>query len=177
MDSSVVEMVFWLIAAPAAAVGVVACLFRPPPVGMALRKGLFAWGRLRSARRRNRTGGSPHTHDQDYYWCRLLAVRAYAVDRQVTLARDATCVVTQGRITVDTAQGTCVGLESQALRTIRAQREYEEKRGYSYWVVLERVGSSLYDPAGDVALQCRDQQQSQELCEAIRSTTPIAATR
>jgi hypothetical protein len=167
------EMVFWLILLPAVAVGITAWLFRMPDHGAVPHRLRTAWNRLLGQYHRFVQGQLLEPGEKERYRDRVLAVRAYSVDRQVILAHGAVCIVTDPRVMVENEQSCHVQLLTDNIRAIRAQRDYDPRDGFSHWVVMERVGSTLHEPEGDIALQCVNQEHTQALCAAIGSTTAV----
>ncbi len=171
---TLLEILFWLGLLPAMGVVITAWLFRLPERAAIPRILHLTWNRFLGRYHRFLQGRLLDPGELEYCRCKLLAVRSYSVDRQVMVTRDALCIVTDHRVMVENQQGFHVQLDSNSLRAIRAQREYEARLGFAYWVVMERAGSNLHDPEGDIALRCKDQEQSQALCLAIERTTAVA---
>lgn len=105
--------------------------------------------------------------EYEIYRAPLLAVTAYTIDRHVRIQRKSVCVVTNRRVVVRDDRGRHVELPATDIRVVRAYRTYDAADGFTYAVVLERVGSAPHGPEGDLLLQCAGQEQSQALAAAI----------
>jgi hypothetical protein len=105
--------------------------------------------------------------EQEIYRAPLLKVTAYTIDRHVQIQRSSICEVTDRRVMARDYRGRMVQLAAGDIRTVRAYRTYDRADGFTYAVVLERVGSTVHGPEGDLLLQCASQQESLALAAAI----------
>ncbi len=168
------EIVFWVILLPLAGMGIIAWMIRIPERGAVPSQLLISWNRFFGEYHRFVLGHFLEPGEQECYRARLLAVRSHAVDRHAIIAHGALCIVTGRRIMVENDHGLHLQLQPGSIRAIRALRDYDPRDGFSYWVVMERIGSLMREPEGDIGFRCVDQQHSQALCAAIQGTTAIA---
>jgi len=170
------EIFVWLVLVPLGLVGVVAWLYRMPDRGaipQALRAARNrAWGEYHQLRR----GKLWEQGEQEVYHAQVPGVTAYSVDRHMRILARTVCLVTNRRLVLCDDEGRSVRLLGSDIRTVRVQRTYDPVDGFSYAVVLERVGSTVHEPEGDLRLLCASQEQSRELASAIddlRSVVPL----
>jgi hypothetical protein len=171
---TIMEIVLWLILLPLGGTGVMVWLYRMPEHGAVPSRLLVSWNRLLGEYHRFLRGRFLEPGEEECYRASLVAVRAHSVDRHVILAQRALCIVTGRRVMVENRQGLRVQILDSDIRAVRAQRDYDPRDGFSYWVVMERVGSLLHEPEGDIAPRCASQEQSQALYSAIHRTTAVA---
>ena len=170
------EIIVWLVLLPLAAVAVAAWLYRIPDRGAVPHPLRVAGNRLWGEYRRFQHGKLWEPGEEELHRAQLLGVTAYAVDHHLPIQRRTTCMVTSRRLLVCDDQGSCVQLLASDIRTVRVQRTYDPVDGFAYAVVLERVGSTVHEPEGDLRLVCASQEQSRELASAIddlRSVVPL----
>jgi hypothetical protein len=135
------EIALRLILLPLGGTGVMLWLYRMPEHGAVPSRLLFSWNRLLGEYHRFLRGRFLEPGEEECYRASLVAVRAHSVDRHVILAQRALCIVTGRRVMVENRQGLRVQILNSDIRTVRAQRDYDPRDGFSYWVVMERVGS------------------------------------
>jgi hypothetical protein len=165
------EIVIWLILVPLGGVGASAWFYRIPEHGAIPQNLRFLWSRLLGRHHGFTRGRFLAPREQERHRVRLRAVRTHSVDRQVIVGQDALCIVTDQRVMIENEKGLHIELSGSNIRVTRAQRDYDPKDGFSYWVVMERVDSRVHEPEGDIALRCVDQAQSQALFSMIQDTT------
>lgn len=112
-------------------------------------------------------GGSMHPGEQELYRVRLPWVSAYAVDGPATVARNATCLVTTKRVLACDVQGGLAEVRLGDIRAVRVRRQDDPLGGPSYSVAIERVGTTVRDPEGDIGLHCRNRSEADELASMI----------
>lgn len=166
-ENTLVDIVVWLILVPLAAIAIAVWIYRFPDRGafpQALRNAYSRiWGEYRRIRRGAFLEGGEHET------CRmeLVGVTAYSVDRHVSILRRCTCIVTSRRMVMCDLHGSRIELLGSDIRAVRARRTYHPVDGFSYSVVLERAGSPIHDPEGDMLLVATGQQHSEALSAAL----------
>lgn len=105
--------------------------------------------------------------EREVYRVSLRSAAVFAVDRQVSIARHPTCIVTDRRVLVRDDQGHALQLRRREIRAVRIRRLDDPRTGSSYYVALEREGSVVRDPGGDVALHCQNRRDGDELTAAL----------
>jgi hypothetical protein len=105
----------------------------------------------------------------------LIGVTSYSVDRHILMNRRSTCLITDRRMIVRDERGIVVQMRAGQVRTARMYRTYDAVDGFSYGVALERVGSRVHVPEGDLLLLCATQQESARLAAAVEDM--LAAAR
>jgi hypothetical protein len=169
------EIIVWLVLLPLGAVTVAAWLYRMPDRGAVPQALRVARNRSWGEYHRFRRGKLWEPGEQELHRVSLLGVMAYSIDRHVQIQQRTTCIVTSRRVMVCDDRGSRVQILAGDIRTVRAHRVYDPTDGFSYSVVLERVGSTVHDPEGDLRLLCASQEQSRDLVSAIedlRSAVP-----
>jgi hypothetical protein len=168
-----VEIIVWLIVIPLGWVLVVAWLLRIPDGG-ALPAAL--------RRVRNQAWGESHRighgklwepGEQEVYRAQLRGVTTYSIDRHILIQRRATCIITTGRLVAYDGDGHILQLRAHEVRSTRVQRTYDVAEGFSYAVVLERTGSTVHDPDGDIRLLCAGQEQCRDLARAVEDALAL----
>lgn len=158
------QVIVWLIVAQLAIFGLGPWLRRHLE-----RDGMLpaTWNRVRNliVQFQREPAWAPGEHE--IYRAPLLAVTAYTIDRHVRIQRRSVCLVTNRRVLARDDRGRHVELSARDIRVVRAYRTYDVADGFTYAVVLERIGSAAHGPEGDLLLQCAGQQQSQALAAAI----------
>ena len=105
----------------------------------------------------------------EVYRTRVQGVSVYAVERHTNVEKRATCILTDRRLMMRDERGGFVQIRLDGVRATHAHREYDSLTGFAYRVAIERTGSCVHDPLGDICLLCENQAQSQELVSAIES--------
>jgi hypothetical protein len=170
------QIILWLILLPLAGMGMAAWLYRLPDHGALPQPLLVRWHRLLGRYHHFQQGRYLEAEERECCRARLLGVKVYAVDRHAMVAQRAFCIVTDQRVMIESEQGRHLQLLARDIRAVRAQRTYDPSDGFSYWVVMDRTGSPVRDPEGDVAIQCVGQSESQTLCSTIEAVTSAAAS-
>ncbi|MGI8824195.1 MAG: hypothetical protein ACR2JC_00850 [Chloroflexota bacterium] len=91
----------------------------------------------------------------------------YTVDRSTAVGGRSVCILTNRRLLAGDASGHLVQVPLDTVGSARELREYEPRKGYSYWVVINRAGSAVTDLKGDICLRCATQAQSRNLVARI----------
>lgn len=168
------EIIFWVILVPLGGTGLVAWLYRTPEHGAVPAWLRSSWSRFLGQYHRFQKGQLLEPGEQECYRGSVLGVRAHSVERNVMIADRALCIVTRGSVLIQNQHGLQIRLLGSDIRSVRAHRDYDQEVGFSYWVVMERVGSAEHQPEGDLAFRCDSQEQSLALCSAIESITTVA---
>lgn len=167
------QIIIWLILAPLAVVSLVAWLYRMPDHGPIPEMLRSRWNRIGGEYHRLQKGKLWEPGEQERYRGRLLEVTAHSIDRHIQVQRRATCVVTNHRIMLDDSRGRSIQILATEIRAVRAHRTHETSEGYSYWVVVDRVGSDVHEPEGDMRFICASQEQSRALASAIEDLQSV----
>lgn len=156
----------WVLLAQLLVIGVVAWIFRMPDGAIPVRF-RSGWNRVGGNYHRLVRGKLWEPGEQERYRVRLVKVTAYTIDRHVPVQRRATCVVTDQRVVLDDAHATPIQIHRDEIRTVRVGRTYDTREGFIFWVAVERTGSHVHEPEGDVCLVCASQAESRALASAI----------
>jgi hypothetical protein len=169
-------IVFWLILVPLGAMVVAAWVYRIPDHGVVPASVKRLYRRSLGDYRRFVRGRAWMPGESQVYRTTVRGVSVYAVDRHTWVQKRATCMVTIRQVVVRDAEGGSVEMPLMAIRCVRRYRQYEPGIGSSYGVILERTGSAVHLPEGDVRLLCASHQQSLDLESAIQWVTgnPVA---
>jgi hypothetical protein len=113
------------------------------------------------------TGKMLEPGEREVYRVSLRSAAVFAVDRQVSIARHPTCIVTDRRVLVRDDLGHALQLRRREIRAVRIRRLDHPQTGSAYYIALEREGSLVRDPGGDVALHCQNRRDCDELTAAL----------
>lgn len=173
-----VEIAFWIVLAPLAAIAIGAWIYRLPDRGVIPHVLRVYYSRLWGEYRRIRRGTFLESGEHETCRTQLVGVTAYSVDRHVTLQSQSTCIVTDRRVVMCDFHGSRVEVLGSHIRAVRSRRTYDPADGFSYSVVLERLGSAIHDPEGDMLLIASGARQSESLFAALDDlcSTQCAAT-
>jgi hypothetical protein len=169
------QIILWFLLPQLVILSVVVWLYRMPDHGAVpalLRSG---WNRIGGPYHRLSHGKLWEAEETELYRARLLRVTAYTIDRHILVQGRATCIVTNRRIMLDDAHTRSIQILRDEIRAVRAGRTYDTVEGFTFWVAVERVGSNVHEPEGDVCLVCASQGASAALAsaiEAIRANVP-----
>jgi hypothetical protein len=152
--------------------GLLICLFGWSKTATAVTGALRSYFRVVAGR----SWGTYHRFLRGAYWesgerelfrTDVDTVSVFAIDRYTDVERHATCIVTDHRLMICDHAGTMVQIPLTAIRTARAQREYERDVGFIHAVAIDRGGASDHDPHGDVWLRCGTDRESHDLASSI----------
>lgn len=161
------EIIAWLIVLPLGIMAIAAWLYRVPDRGALPAALKVARSRLWGEFHRYREGKLWSPGEREMYRASLLGATSFSVDRHMPIQQRPTCIVTSRRVVLCDSHGRSTQLPIRDIRSVRPRRTHDTHEGFSYSVVMERVGSPVHDPEGDLCLLCGSQEQSHALASAI----------
>jgi hypothetical protein len=118
------------------------------------------------------TGSRWEPGEHEVYRDELPSISVFAIDRHTTVAQGALCILTDRRLAILDPLGDCLQIHLRDIRTIRARREYDPELGFTCWIALSRLDSSIHDARGDICLYCKNERQSTRLAALLREMLP-----